>query len=550
MYYDGQHFGTAAAAGVINGYADGVNLHSDGLPNEPKRTHLAALHAVVMEHQHAIMGTARPIPQTPLGGGAAGLTAFEFGPGLAFLENANGSPGLAVDEDCAFPIDTSTTRYKGLAAAAGTISSETACAAACCVAGDKCNVYEWYGIRAPGQASQCWVGTPVHAEGTPPAAYKSRAKHVVTPGPPPSPPPPSPGPSPGPSPPSGESTVQWKGRTFRLPEYSVLIVNSTTGAVLFMSRNTSAAPRTTRLFTNATQAPLAWDCWSELDQLRPNVHPNAVWAPSPREQLNLTKDRTEYLFYFAHVPAQAHGTTVMLTIGGRISNAYSIFVNGGLVGTTYDATHSYGSKAYSIDLDAAAFGGQTEDQSTWSLAILSTSIGMHSHVTSRALDFKGITGSVALGGTDITRPAGGWSHVVGLRGELLGARLGNTSLGWSAAACGADASPPLTWRKATFELDAAPIANRSVSVMLDVSGMSRGHFYLNGHDLGKFWTVGSKRKGPTQRYYQLPSSLLQSSPATNLVVLADEMGAQDPSGVRVVLSTMQPVMTLNPLSAG
>ena len=133
--------------------------------------------------------------------------------------------------------------------------------------------------------------------------------------------------------------------------------------------------------------------------------------------------------------------------------------------------------------------------------------------------------------------------------------------------------------------------------MLDVSGMSRGHFYLNGHDLGKvchpvkqpsrsasawlhararvqshcnstnpnpqhaaptdppgaralqlhgshvgfcapsvkkFWTVGG-----TQRYYQLPRSLLRADPTVNLLVLADELGATDPSGVRVVLSTMQ-----------
>ena len=30
MYMGGQHFGRGAAAGVLNSYADGVNMHSDG----------------------------------------------------------------------------------------------------------------------------------------------------------------------------------------------------------------------------------------------------------------------------------------------------------------------------------------------------------------------------------------------------------------------------------------------------------------------------------------------------------------------------------------
>lgn len=158
-------------------------------------------------------------------------------------------------------------------------------------------------------------------------------------------------------------------------------------------------------------------------------------------------------------------------------------------------------------------------------------------MTSRALDFKGIVGKVSLDGTDITSPAGGWNHVVGLAGEHIGAASGNVSLPW--AAC-SGASGPLTWRKTTFSLSPATVADINVSVMLDVSGMSRGHFYLNGVDLGKFWTVGPASL-MTQRYYQLPRSVLRSHPTENLVVMVDELGAKKPGGVRVVLSTMQPL---------
>jgi|EP01046_Picozoa_sp_COSAG06_P011004 hypothetical protein len=175
------------------------------------------------------------------------------------------------------------------------------------------------------------------------------------------------------------------------------------------------------------------------------------------------------------------------------------------------------------------------------LTILSTSLGMHSHVTNRALDFKGIVGSVSLEGAELSSS---WRHVIGLAGEQWGAGTGNASLGWRQCH---DPSGPLTWRKAEFSIAAAVLRNDSISVMLDVSGISRGHFYLNGIDLGKYWTVGPSGQGPTQRYYQLPRSLLVSDAdgaKTNLLVLADELGALaagSARGVRVVLSTMHPV---------
>ena len=101
-----------------------------------------------------------------------------FGDGaLVFLENANGNPGAAsgtvanepevasaggmAGGNCSFPIDESGVRYKGLKAAAATITSEDECAAACCAAGSAaahCNVYQFYATKGTGQASQCWLG--------------------------------------------------------------------------------------------------------------------------------------------------------------------------------------------------------------------------------------------------------------------------------------------------------------------------------------------------------------------------------------------------------
>eukprot|EP01043_Picozoa_sp_COSAG02_P013161 COSAG02_NODE_522_length_20749_cov_14.985278_3_plen_401_part_00 len=388
------------------------------------------------------------------------------------------------------------------------------------------------------------TGTPTRAQGSPPHGFKSRARVKPTPGPAPSPKPPPP-------PPARSAIVQWNGQSYVLPSYSVTIVDRS-GSVLYQSHNTSAAPTTQRTFRPATAAALEWTCWSELDLVAERLLAEAVESTRPLEQLNLTRDRTEYLLYVTKLPKyggeqqlqqQRHAART-LKLAGRVANAYSAFIDGKLMGSAFNAAHGYGSKSYSIalaDTGAHQVVGTQNSSSSSVLTILSTSLGMHSHVTNRALDFKGIVGSVSLEGVQLLSS---WWHVIGLAGEQWGAGAGNASLGWSECH---DPSGPLTWRKAEFSIAAALLRNDSISVMLDVSGMSRGHFYLNGFDLGKYWTIGPSGQGPTQRYYQLPRSLLLSDAGeakTNLLVLADELGALGAGSVRsvrVVFSTMEPV---------
>lgn len=110
------------------------------------------------------------------------------------------------------------------------------------------------------------------------------------------------------------------------------------------------------------------------------LHP-LLQSRTPREQLKLTRDKTEYLLYVARVPGPvwAAGAAVgkhTLTVGGRISNAYSVrvhdspiqlqpaelvsvrcsclskvLVDGKLVGAGYNSAHSYGAETFTISLD-------------------------------------------------------------------------------------------------------------------------------------------------------------------------------------------------------
>eukprot|EP01084_Bolivina_argentea_P266160 451347_1 len=55
MYFGGNHLGNYAGSGITNYYADGVNYHADGLPHEPKRSHLAILHQILGDKQYILL---------------------------------------------------------------------------------------------------------------------------------------------------------------------------------------------------------------------------------------------------------------------------------------------------------------------------------------------------------------------------------------------------------------------------------------------------------------------------------------------------------------
>lgn len=90
MYHGGNNYGRSAAAGVTTKYADGVNLHSDGLSNEPKRSHLRKLHEVLAASTEVLMESERQIAHSILLSENGLQRAFVYGGGpmfVVFVEN-------------------------------------------------------------------------------------------------------------------------------------------------------------------------------------------------------------------------------------------------------------------------------------------------------------------------------------------------------------------------------------------------------------------------------------------------------------------------------
>jgi hypothetical protein len=113
---------------------------------------------------------------------------------------------------------------------------------------------------------------------------------------------------------------------------------------------------------------LQWTFWTE--PLPAGLPPHVV-SSSPLEQLNITQDQTEYMFYTTTLDSLPSAS--ILTIDGRCANSYSVFVNGALVANTFDDSHNMCSETFTVHLPA--FGDTSIE-----LSILSGSLGLNNGV--------------------------------------------------------------------------------------------------------------------------------------------------------------------------
>ena len=130
---------------------------------------------------------------------------------------------------------------------------------------------------------------------------------------------------------------------------------------------------------------------------------------------------------------------------------------------------------------------------------------------------------MTLESTDITKQE--WKHRAKLEGEIDAVYTtdGSSSVTWSN-----DwkdyVNKSVVWFQTTF-LSTSVNVTAGNSLLLDLTGMGRGHIYLNGMDLGRYWLVEVSGV-PVQRYYFIPPDFIQDK---NLLTLVEELGAPDPS---------------------
>ncbi|KAJ1687875.1 hypothetical protein LUZ63_019265 [Rhynchospora breviuscula] len=336
---------------------------------------------------------------------------------------------------------------------------------------------------------------------------------------------------------TAHANVTFNGKQYELPPWSISILPDCKSDVF----NTARVSAQTSEMRMDTVESFSWQSHTEEINATEKV---AFTNNMMMEQLNITRDKTDYLWYTTFVNIDktekflSNGQDPTLTVMSS-GHAMSVFVNGKLAGKEYG----------SIDNPGVKFTGKVKmwDGSN-TISILSATVGLPNVGEHFETWNAGVIGPVTLGGLNegsrlLTFQK--WIYQIGLKGESLSLHTpaGSSSVQWGKAAV----NQPLTWYKTTFN---APGGNEPLA--LDMSSMGKGQVWINGQSIGRYWpaykavgdcpacnykgnysekTCQSQCGDASQKWYHVPRSWLK--PTGNLMVVLEEWGG-DPSGISLV----------------
>ena len=427
MWYGGNHMGRSAAMAIINSYEDGVNLHSDMLPNEPKRTHLTHLHKLIGDISGILLGS-KIQARNPI-----------------YLQYYNNS----------------TKKFE------------------------------------KGTEQMAFV-------------YDNNAGHIVF----------------VQNSAQVEATVMYNHVNFTMQPLSVIVLDKTLSILYDSAKINSIGLRTKREYiqNKVRMSPLS--AWSESMK---EIAKDTFIEQHPLEQLKLTQDETDYLYYQTEITIPMV-EKLNLKVESRKANALLVFVDEHFEGAVDDHQNGIIDGGANLVLSLNIH----PKSKYFKLTILSVCLGLSNVIKRNFIEKKGIVGKVSLNEIDITHQK--WLHRPKLTGEILQVYTddGSKQVNWDSDYT-KYINASLTWFKTTFTVEQY---SEDYSLLLHLVGFGRGHFYVNGVDLGRYWLI--KMTHPvkyTQEYYFIPPDIVRYD-GPNLLVIGEELGAPDPPKATLVLSTM------------
>ena len=343
---------------------------------------------------------------------------------------------------------------------------------------------------------------------------------------------------------SSTEVVVVAGRPITMPNHTVVLLRASSGIVIFNTSAAADALLPARLAAapaptpETAAAPTAWTTIVEHLGYGAKSASPAAGTP-PLEMLNLTENTVDYAYYVLDVANPVNARTLeVTTCGGEYVYA---FADGTElerhVARTARTQHSFSlfrSSVQNISILVAAMG-------------LSTSPSPQS--------CKGLV-KVVAGNTSLTNA--GWETRWVFAGEAaqVYTPAGAAAARWAPVASDGG-NVPTSWFRTSFDLP-QPLPGAAIAVAegappqlayaLDLAGATKGVAWVNGFNIGRYNLELGVCSGPcapplhggacyiwwrncglpTQRYYHVPTSLLQ--PSDNLVVLFEEAAAVPSSG--------------------
>ncbi|XP_057492737.1 beta-galactosidase 10 [Actinidia eriantha] len=349
-----------------------------------------------------------------------------------------------------------------------------------------------------------------------------------------------------------DKIVEYQNASYHLPAWSVSILPDCKNVVYNTAMVRSQTSKIEMVPENLQPSSVSSDKDLMGIQWEVFVEKAGVWGKADFakngfvDHINTTKDTTDYLWYTTslHVDENEEflrkGSQPLLIIESK-GHALHAFVNQKLQAS---ASGNGSVSSFKFQAPISLKAGNNE------IAILSMTVGLQNGGPFYEWVGAGLI-SVHINGfsngpKDLSKYT--WTYKIGLEGEHLGIYKadGLNSVKWVSTSV-PPKEQPLTWYKAVVN---APAGDEPIG--LDMLHMGKGLAWLNGEEIGRYWTRKSSihdecvqhcdYRGkfspnkcstgcgePSQRWYHVPRSWFKAS--GNILVIFEEKGG-DPSEIR------------------
>lgn len=343
---------------------------------------------------------------------------------------------------------------------------------------------------------------------------------------------------------NGTEVVSVHGQALLVPNHTVIILSA--GKVVFNTSAALDAPRAARPAPALQPLPLRSAAWVTVAEELGYGQRSAAAAPGslPLEQLNLTENLVDYMYYSLQLDAAVNASTLSVgTCGGEY---VYVFVGGARAPLRY--AHAPPPRAAELPTHHFALPASSLAR----VSILVSAMGLSTSPSPASC--KGLR-HVSAGGQDLSTR--GWTSrwvFAGEAGQWYTAE-GSASAPWAPVAP-QGGSVPTSWFKALLPHPAPAAAAAAAQLAaaqqrpqapppqlayaLDMQGATKGVAWVNGFNIGRYNLEAGHCTGEcappfhgpicyifwrncnssTQRFYHVPESVLV--PGDNLVVLFEE----------------------------
>ncbi|KAL2342889.1 hypothetical protein Fmac_004174 [Flemingia macrophylla] len=314
-------------------------------------------------------------------------------------------------------------------------------------------------------------------------------------------------------------TVQFRSRSYQLPPNSISILpdcqNVTFNTATVNEKSNKRIVSPVETFSSVNK-------WEQFQDVIPNFDQTSLISNSLLEHMNVTKDKSDYLWYtltlrFEHNLSCSEPKLQVLSTA-HMAHAFA--------GDTYlgGAHGSHDVKSFTLQVPV------TLNEGTNNISILSVMVGLPDSGAFLERRFAGLTTVEIECSTqesyDLTNST--WGYQVGLLGEQLEIyEESNGSIQWCELQN--TTNQTLVWYKTIFD---SPKGDDAVA--LNLESMGKGQVWVNGRSIGRYWISFHTSNGqPSQTLYHVPRSFLEDN--GNILVLFEEVGGNP---LRISLNTI------------